>query len=288
MEMLSRGRATTRPVARSDSTDGNARRSACVARASARLAYARWITYARSLVHDALTATRPTMPRTVIGAGESESVLVAADSVVHKRGGRRHLFPSRPRRSPSLPIRSPLSRSSSPSLSRSYGQPIAAGKLKRARSRPIASDVPACYPVRVYIKAAGLSAIRPHTLDHAAQSPFGRLRPSSASFFSWPRFSSSSSATRASLPSVRAKDVTPGYNPLPLDLLFLYAERSYTMQLLTELNYEINIKRPSETEIAILDYLDNYVNIYKIRNIVERLAFRIFLECLLLNEYYFR
>lgn len=68
------------------------------------------ITYARSLVHDALTATRPTVPtRTVIGAGESESVPVAADSVVHKRGGRRHLFPSRARRSPSLPIRSPLS-----------------------------------------------------------------------------------------------------------------------------------------------------------------------------------
>lgn len=81
-------------------------KSECVARASARLAYAytyaRWIMYARSPMHDALTATRPTMPRTVIGAGESESVPVAADSVVHKRGGRRHL-------SPSLPGRSPLS-----------------------------------------------------------------------------------------------------------------------------------------------------------------------------------
>lgn len=155
-------------------------------RASARLAYVctytRWITYARSLMHDALTATRPTKPRTVIGAGESESVPVAADSVVHKRGGRRHLFLSHMRRSPSLPIRSPLSRSSSPSLSRPYRQPIAAGKQKRARSRPIASDVPACYPVRVYIKAAGLSAIRPHTPDNAARSPSGRLRPSSASF----------------------------------------------------------------------------------------------------------
>lgn len=133
-------------------------------------------------MHDALTATRPTKPRTVIGAGESESVPVAADSVVHKRGGRRHLFLSHMRRSPSLPIRSPLSRSSSPSLSRPYRQPIAAGKQKRARSRPIASDVPACYPVRVYIKAAGLSAIRPHTPDNAARSPSGRLRPSSASF----------------------------------------------------------------------------------------------------------
>lgn len=38
----------------------------------------------------------PTTPRTVIGAGESESVPVAADSLVHKHGGRRrHLFPSR-------------------------------------------------------------------------------------------------------------------------------------------------------------------------------------------------
>lgn len=37
----------------------------------------------------------PTTPRTVIDAGESESVPVAVDSVVHKRGGRCHLFPSR-------------------------------------------------------------------------------------------------------------------------------------------------------------------------------------------------
>lgn len=205
MEMLSRGRATTRPVARSDSADGKCGKSACVARASARLpyvcTYARWITYARSLVHDALTATRPTMPRTVIGAGESESVPVAVDSVVHKRGGRRHLFPSRARRSPSLPIRSPLSRSSSPSLSRPYGQPIAAGKQKRARSRPIASDVPACYPVRLYIKAAGLSAIRPHTPDHGSivslreTSPFVRP-PSLATLLALRHSSLSSFRTR--------------------------------------------------------------------------------------------
>lgn len=132
------------------------------------------------------------MPRTVIGAGESESVLVAANSVVHKRDGHCYLFPSHTR-SPSLPIRSPLSRSPSPSLSYPYGQPIAAGKQKRARSRPIASDVPACFVApccvlsgtRVYIKAAGLSAIRPHTPNppperrdfaHFAQCP------SSASF----------------------------------------------------------------------------------------------------------
>lgn len=168
------------------------------------------------------------MPRTVIGAGESESVPVAADSVVHKRGGRRHLFPSRARRSPSLLIRSPLSRSSSPSLSRPYGQPIAAGKQKRARSRPIASDVPACYPMRVYIKAAGLSAIRPHTPNHGSivslreTSPFVRL-------LLLPHFSRS--VTRASLPSVRAKDATPGYNPLPLDLFSSHAKRLHMMQL---------------------------------------------------------
>lgn len=54
----------------------------------------------------------PTTPRTVIGAGESESVPVAADSVVHKHGGRRRrLFPSRVAApfSPSLPIRAHLS-----------------------------------------------------------------------------------------------------------------------------------------------------------------------------------
>lgn len=182
-------------------------------------AYARWITYARSLVHDALAATRPTVPRTVIGAGESESVPAAADSVVHKRGGRRHLFPSRARRSPSLPIRSPLSRSCSPSLSRSYGQPIAAGKLKRARSRPIASDVPACYPVRVYIKAAGLSAIRPHTLDHVARSPFGRLRPSSASFFSWPYFSRARAPPLSSFRTRERRD--PRIQPFAIRSAFL-------------------------------------------------------------------
>lgn len=154
----------------------------------------------------------PTTPRTVIGAGESESVPVAADSVVHKHGGRRrHLAPSRVAKPfpPSLPIRALLSLSlsrspsSSSSLSRPYGQPTAAGEQKRARSRPIASDVPARYP-RVYKAAA--RAIRPHTPNHATHghpptSPFAPRSPSSP----------------PSVAFVRVKDATPGDNLLPLN-----------------------------------------------------------------------
>lgn len=131
---------------------------------------------------------------------------------MHKHGGRRrHLFPSRfaapffslssdPRFSPLS-----LSRSPSPSLSHPYGQPIAAGKQKRARSRPIASDVPPRYP-RVYKAAA--RAIRPDTPNHATHghpptSPFARP-PSRRS--------------ASSLPSVtRERRAIPGYNPLPLN-----------------------------------------------------------------------
>lgn len=151
----------------------------------------------------------PTTPRTVIGAGESESVPVAADSVVHKHGGRRrHLAPSRVAAPfpPSLPIRALLSLSLALTLvlclSRPYGQPTAAGEQKRARSRPIASDVPR-YP-RVYKAAA--RAIRPHTPNHATHghpptSPFAPRSPSSL----------------PSVAFVRAKDATPGYNLLPLN-----------------------------------------------------------------------
>jgi len=142
------------------------------------------ITYVRSLMHDALTATRPTIPRTVIGAGESESVPVATDSVVHKRGGR-CLFPSRTRHSPSLPIRSSLSRSSSPSLSRPYRQPIAVGKQKP--SCTLSTYSVRCAGVlsgaRVYKSGWLVRDTTPHTRPRSTVSLWETLlRPSSTSF----------------------------------------------------------------------------------------------------------
>jgi len=101
-----------------------------------------------------------TTPRTVIGTGESESAPAVADSLVHKCDGRCHLFPSRPLLSlspdpvsslsplppslpPSLPAASPSSLSPSPSCSRAA---YSRRRPTRARSRPIASDVPVRYP----------------------------------------------------------------------------------------------------------------------------------------------
>lgn len=78
----------------------------------------------------------PTTPRTVIGAGESESVPVAADSVVHKHGGRRrHLAPSRVAKPfpPSLPIRALLS------LSRAHPRPRPLSPVPTGSLQPPAS-----------------------------------------------------------------------------------------------------------------------------------------------------
>lgn len=85
------------------------------------------------------------MPRTVIGTGESESVPVVADSVVHKCDERYHLFPSRALFSLSSDPVSSLSLSlvlSFTSLRAAYSR----RRATRARSRPIASDVPVRYP----------------------------------------------------------------------------------------------------------------------------------------------
>lgn len=157
-------------------------------------------------IADAQRSDEPTTPRTVIDAGESESVPVVADSVVHKRGGRCHLFPSRR-------VVLPLFRSGLLSLALPHPLFLAPIRAAYSRRQAKACTLLSTYSVRcagvlsvrVYIKR--LPAIRPYTPNHAAVSP--RLRPSSASF----------SSLRCFLPSVRAKDATLGYNPSPRNSL---------------------------------------------------------------------
>lgn len=180
------------------------------------------ITYARSLVHDALTATRP---RTVIGAGESESVPVAADSVVHKRGGRRlPLFRSGIFSSLSLSLALPLALSF-PFLRAAYSR-------RQAKACTLSTYSVRCAGVlsgaRVYIKAAGLSAIRPHTPDQSTLS-LRETSPFLRRLLLSPRFSPTATRASRSLPSVRTRerrDPRIHLHPLPLNPLSSYAERT--------------------------------------------------------------
>lgn len=119
----------------------------------------------------------PTTPRTVIDAGESESVPVAADSVVHKRGGRSVI---------SFPLDASFSLSSDPVSSLSLSLALSFSPLRAAYShrQAKACTLLSTYSVRcagvlsvlrVYIKAAGPRYDPTHQATQRSPSDFALL-----------------------------------------------------------------------------------------------------------------